>query len=83
MDENNSLLTAVEAVLGEYTPIERTYDITRSEVVVIGDVPETVEVTDTITEYGLNWAWFAGLLVFCIFIHGFLRAVGGMLKCRI
>lgn len=85
MDENtvSTVQDALTAVIGEYVPVERTYDLTRSEVVVIGDAAETVQVTDTVTEYGFNWSWFASLLVLCIFIHGFLRAVGGMLKCKI
>lgn len=82
-DAINTVQDALTAVIGEYAPVERTYDVTRSEVVVVGDAAETVQVTDTVTEFGFNWAWFASLLVLCIFIHGFLRAVGGMLKCNL
>ena len=74
---------ALEAVLGEYAPIERTYDVTRTECLVVGDAVEQVTYTETVTEQLPNWSWFGSLFVFCLFLYCFMRSVGGLLKCKI
>lgn len=82
-DVFTTLQDALATVIGEYEPIEKTYEVTRSEVVVIADTPEVVTYSDSVTDYLFNWSWFGGLMVFSLFLYCFLRAVGGMLKCKI
>ena len=86
-----ALQEAMYIIFGEYKPIEQRYTTDEVENVVISQYDGTYY-TQTIVpqvnvvehvEYGFNWFWFAGVVMFGIVLHSVLRMVGGLLKCKI
>lgn len=79
---------ALSSVIGQYEPIENTYEVIENHAFVItaadGTQSVVVEpVVNTVTEYSFNWSWAAGAVCFLLMLYSFFRAVGGLLKCKI
>lgn len=79
-----SLQQAIENILGEYEPIEKTWTKTETELFTFYSegtttiVPYEYEVQHT--SYLFNFTWFAGAVVFIVFLYTIFRTIGGMLK---
>ena len=70
----SSLIPAVKALFGEYTP--KTYNVTTY--LSDGTAVQSTEIVPGLA--GLDYEWIAGAALFALALYGLLRMIGGLLK---
>lgn len=70
----SSLISAVTALFGEYTP--KTYNVTTY--LSDGTAVQSTEIVPGLA--GLDYEWIAGAAFFALVLYGLLRLIGGLIK---
>lgn len=78
MEGVNFVRDLIVSLFGAYTPV--TYTMTSGVPLSDGTVSAIENIVIPAGLAGVDWTWVAGVFLFAIVLHGFLRMVGVLLK---